>query len=110
MRKVVPNAVAGGACMSAEFEIVSPLPGAAFGATVRLARPIAEDLPDGLPEALANAGGLLLIPGLNQIAAEPELLLRLSQLVRPEIEDYRYLLTSQHLVHEAVPEIFLVTN
>src|SRR6202795_2652107 len=99
MREVVHNAVAGGACMSAEFEIASPLPGAAFGATVKLAKSIAEASPDGLPEALADAGGLLLIPGLNQIAAEPDLLLRLSRLFGPEIEDYRYLLTSQHLVH-----------
>src|SRR5260370_8844805 len=110
MRKVVHNAVAWGACRSAEFEIVLPWPGAGFGATVRLAKSIAEELPNGLPKTLADAGGLLLIPGLNQIAAEPELLLRLSRLFGPEIEDYRYLLTSQHLVHESVPEIFLVTN
>ena len=49
--------------MSAEFEIASPLPGAAFGATVRFARPLSEHMPEGLPEALARAGGLLLIPG-----------------------------------------------
>src|SRR6266852_3900148 len=96
--------------MSADFEIASPLPGASFGATVKLAKSIARELSDGLPEALARAGGLLLIPGLDEIATEPRLLLGLSRLFGPEIEDYRYLLTSQHLVHEAVPEIFLVTN
>src|SRR5260370_11875601 len=110
MREVLHTAVGLGACMSAEFEIASPLPGAGFGATVRLAKSIAQELPDGLPEALADAGGLLLIPGLNQIAAEPDLLLRLSRLFGPEIEHYRYLLPSQHLVHQAVPETFLVTN
>ena len=67
--------------MSADFEIASPLPGAAFGATVKLARPIAQALPGGLPEALADAGGLLLIPGLGEIAAEPRLLLALSRLL-----------------------------
>ena len=74
--------------MSADIEIASPLPGAAFGATVRLAKSIAEELPGGLPEALARAGGLLLIPGLGEIAAEPRLLLGLSRLFGPEIEDF----------------------
>src|SRR5260370_7826406 len=100
MRKVVHNAVAWGACMSAEFEIVSPLPGAAFGATVRLAKSIAEELPNGLPKTLADPRGPLLIPGLNQIAAQPELPLRLSPLFRPETQDYRHLLPTAHLAHE----------
>ena len=81
--------------MSAEFEIASPLPGAAFGATVRFVRPLSEHMPGGLPEALARAGGLLLIPGLDEIARDPRLLVDLSLRFGPEVEDYRYLLTSQ---------------
>ena len=96
--------------MSAQFEIAKPLPGAAFGATVRLGRSIADELPDGLPQALAEAGGLLLLPGLHEIAGKPQLLVRLSRLFGPEIEDYRTLLTGRHMVHSTVPEIFLVTN
>lgn len=105
--------------MNARFESAKPLPGAAFGAKVRLgsadagARAFvaaAEQAPDALPAALAEAGGLLLMQGLGEIAGEPELLLRLSRVFGPEIEDYRHLLTGQHMVHATVPEIFLVTN
>jgi taurine dioxygenase len=96
--------------MSADFEIMRPLSGAAFGATVKLARSPREEMPDGLPEALAEAGGLLLIPGLGEIAQDPELLVRLSLLFGPEVEDYRYLLTSSNVVHKMQPEIFMVTN
>jgi taurine dioxygenase len=105
--------------MNPRFESAKPLPGAAFGATVKLgsvpasARAFvaaAEQAPEDLPAALAEAGGLLLVQGLHEIADEPELLLRLSRVFGPEIEDYRYLLTGQHLVHAMVPEIFLVTN
>ena len=47
--------------MTAPFDVTTPLPGAAFGATVRLARPLNQEMPQGLPQALAEAGGLLLI-------------------------------------------------
>jgi taurine dioxygenase len=96
--------------MSANFEIASPLPGAAFGATVRLKTPLAQQIPDGLPDVLADAGGLLLIPGLQEIADKPELLVGLSRAFGPEVEDYRYTLTSASSVHAQVPEIFLVSN
>jgi taurine dioxygenase len=96
--------------MSAHFEIASPLPGAAFGATVRLKTPLARRMPSGLPDVLADAGGLLLIPGLQEIAERPELLVGLSRAFGPEVEDYRYTLTSSTSVHAQVPEIFLVSN
>jgi taurine dioxygenase len=96
--------------MSADFEIVSPLPGAAFGATLRLARPLARGLPDGLSDALDDAGGLLLIQGLTEIASRPALLVELSRCFGPEVEDYRYTLTGRDSVHAEVPEIFLVSN
>ena len=96
--------------MSADFEIASPLPGAAFGATLRLAQSLSHKMPAGLPDALAEAGGLLLVPGLGEIADNPRLLLQMSYLFGPEVEDYRYLLTGQNVVHQAVPEIFMVTN
>jgi len=96
--------------MSADFEIASPLPGAAFGATLRLAKPLSLEIPDGLPEALADGGGLLLIQGLHEIADTPELLVDLSRQFGPEVEDYRYTLTTTNAVHTKVPEIFLVSN
>jgi taurine dioxygenase len=67
-------------------------------------------MPDGLPQALADAGGLLLIPGLNEIIERPQLLVEMSYLFGPEVEDYRTLLTRVAMAHETVPEIFMVTN
>lgn len=96
--------------MTAAIDVSMPLPGAAFGATVRLTRPLRETMPEGLPQALADAGGLLLLPGLGEITADPRLLVTLSHLFGPEVEDYRHLLTRVTMVHDAVPEIFLVTN
>ena len=96
--------------MTAPIDVARPLPGAAFGATVRLSRPLNEAMPDGLPQALADAGGLLLLPGLNEITKDPRLLVTMSYLLGPEVEDYRTLLTRTSMAHETVPEIFMVTN
>ena len=96
--------------MSAAFETFRPLPGAAFGATLRLGKPLSRGMPEGLPAALADAGGLLLIPDLQEIAGKPQLLVDLSREFGPEVEDYRYTLTSASSVHTTVPEIFLVSN
>ncbi len=96
--------------MTAPIDVARPLPGAAFGATVRLSRPLSEAMPDGLPQALADAGGLLLLPGLGEITEDPQLLVKMSYLLGPEVEDYRTLLTRTSQAHETVPEIFMVTN
>jgi taurine dioxygenase len=96
--------------MTAPIDVARPLPGAAFGATVRLSRPLNEEMPDGLPQALADAGGLLLLPGLDEITKDPRLLVTMSYLLGPEVEDYRTLLTRTSMAHETVPEIFMVTN
>ena len=96
--------------MTAPIDISMPLPGAAFGATVRLSRPLSEMMPEGLTQALADAGGLLLIPGRGEITQSPQLLVDLSDKFGPEVEDYRRLLTRTILAHDEVPEIFQVTN
>ena len=108
--------------MTSVFEIARPLPGACFGGTVRLAGDdghgsdaramiaAAEASPRALPEALAQCDGLLLLTGMQAIAEEPALLVRLSRLFGPEVEDYRQALTRFNMVHESVPEIFVVSN
>jgi taurine dioxygenase len=96
--------------MSVAFDVTKPLPGASFGATVRLARPLSQGVPEGLPAVLAEANGLMLIPGLQEIADKPELLVALSRAFGSEVEDYRYTLTSSSSVHVTMPEIFLVSN
>jgi taurine dioxygenase len=78
--------------MTAAIDVSRPLPGAGFGATVRLGEPLSEEIPEGLPPALADAGGLLLIPGLHEITKDPRLLVKLSYLFGPEVEDYRTLM------------------
>lgn len=104
--------------MPGPFELQMPLPGARFGGTLRLARggdaasqvAVAEAAPGALTRALAEAGGLLLWRGLNGIAGDPALLVRLSRLFGSEVEDYRHTLTSPNTVHPEVPEIFIVSN
>jgi taurine dioxygenase len=44
------------------------------------------------------------------MAGDPGLLLRVSRLFGPEVENYRETLTPAHMVHPDVPEIFLVSN
>ena len=59
---------------------------------------------------LVEAGGLLLLSDMQSISAEPELLVRISRLFGPHVEDYRQTLTGSHRIHVDVPEILLVTN
>lgn len=104
--------------MTTSFELVKSLPGADFGGRIHLlgdagARRVveaAERDPDALPRALADSGGLLLLPGMQAMADEPELLVRLSRIFGPEVEDYRNTLTPLNMVHATVPEIFIVSN
>jgi taurine dioxygenase len=105
--------------MSPRFETKGPLPGAAFGGTARLhdggqgaaaVVAAAEAAPDELAALLAEAKGLLLVQGLNDIADDPQLLIRFSRLFGPEVEDYRHNLTDLKAVHVSVPEILLVSN
>jgi taurine dioxygenase len=63
-----------------------------------------------LTAALAKSEGLLLVQGLDEIAQEPELLLRLSRLLGPEIENYRENLTPSNFWHATVAEILVLSN
>jgi taurine dioxygenase len=104
--------------LSGDFELIRPLPGANFGGCLSLngdadARQTvlaAEAARETLPRALAESGGLLVLHGMDEMAAEPALLVRLSRVFGTEVEDYRQTLTPLNMVHETVPEIFLVSN
>lgn len=97
---------------------VQPLPGATFGGLVRFpgaadaaaAVAAAEADPEALPGALYASQGLLLLRGLQGISTDPELLVRLSRLFGTEVENYRETLTTSNMIHDSVPEIFLVSN
>ena len=100
-----------------DFE-VCPLPGAGFGAVFRFSLDMdtrsavsaLEAQPTLLSDALDRSGGLLLFPGLQAIAREPELLVRLSRLFGPEVENYRQTLSEAHMVHPRVDEIYVLGN
>jgi len=104
--------------MDGQFAIDRPLPAAQFGGTVSLANgsgalaviETAETSPEFLPQALAECEGLLLLKGLNAIADDPGLLVRLSRLFGAEVEDYRRTLTQVDSIHQGTPEILLVSS
>ena len=69
-----------------------------------------EETPDLFLSALVGANGLFVLPGLGAITQQPELLLRLSRLFGPEVEDYRHTLSTRNLVHSEVPQILVLAN
>ena len=102
---------------------LAPLPGAGFGAAMqfpassgaREAVAALEAEPETLGAAICDRGGLLLMPGMLEISEEPELLLRLSRVLGPEVEDYRnsYSFEDRKRLfnyHDTVPEIIQITN
>ena len=101
---------------------VLPLPGATFGGVVKFkggmgARAAIEALeraPTALPGAIYEAGGFFLIPGMDEIIDEPQLLVRLSRLFGPEVENNLTTYSAENKtifnVHPNVPEIIIVTN
>lgn len=101
--------------MTSSFEL-QPLPGATFGRLVRFAGDaraavaVATADPEVLPRALYGSHGFLLMPGMQAIVEDPALLVRLSRLFGPEVENYRETLTAPNNVHGSVPEIFVVSN
>ena len=70
----------------------------------------AEEAATSLPNLLYANRGLLVIKGMQDMAGQPELLLRLSQLFGDDIEDYRTTNIAQNMVHRDVPEILIVSN
>jgi len=100
-----------------EFELC-PLAGAPFGRQLRFvnaadAKNIVDALesePELLPQALQEAGGLLLLKDLNEVSGEPSLMLRLSQLLGPIVDNYHETGTPASMVHQRVPEIYVVSN
>ena len=114
------SAAAGGA--DRLFKL-TPLPGACFGATMRFpalsgareAVAALEAEPEALGAEICTRGGFLLIPEMHQISDDPELLLRLSRLLGPEVEDYRnsYAFVNRRNLfnfHDTFPEIIQITN
>ena len=97
---------------------IEPLPGANSGRLIRLpgaadaAAKIAaaEAEKDALLDAFLQSRGLLVVPGMGSINDQLELLVRLSNLFGPEVEDYHQTLTERGKLHDSVAEILVVSN
>lgn len=97
---------------------IHPLPGISFGGIVEFpgnadteaAIAAAEATPTALLKAFYDAHGLLVLKNMEAISGHPELLVRLSRLFGPEVEDYRQTVTSRNNIHPDVPEILVVSN
>ena len=96
----------------------SPLAGATFGATINflpgasLEERISqlEDNAQSLPNELVRAEGLLVLKGMHEITQQPALLVRLSHLFGPEVENYQDTPTPVRLIHEDEPQIIKISN
>ncbi len=97
---------------------LSPIDGASFGVRCAFAgasgaRAIveaAEQNTQALLDAFYDAGGFMLLEGMEDIADDPALLLRISQLFGSEVEDYRQTIRARHSIHPDVPEILLIAG
>ena len=91
----------------ATFGARSVFPGA-DGAAAKLL--VAENNVEALLDGFYEAGGLLLMDGLEGIEQDPQMLLRFSQLFGPEVEDYSKTIRARHSIHAEVPEILLIAG
>ena len=97
---------------------VQPLPGAGFGGRVRFDDGVDTEVqiaaleahPERLPGVLYDRNGLLVLSGVDAITKDPELLLRLSRLFGPEVENYHQTLSTPNLIHESVDQILVLSN
>ena len=94
---------------------IEPLPGANFGGLARFSNGAAridaiEAARDALLDGFYKARGLLVVPGMGAITDQPDLLVRLSRLFGPEVENYHQTLTEKTKLHESVAEILVVSN
>lgn len=61
-------------------------------------------------ERFNAAGGLMVVRGLQALEQAPELLVRISEVFGPEVENYHETLTSARFFHDSVPEILVLSN
>ena len=89
---------------------INPLEHATYGAAVSFGSSgsgcVVDQLerdPSFLPDLLHRAGGLLVLKGLNGISEAPDLLVRISRLLGPEVENYYETLTAARFFHDEAP-------
>ena len=99
------------------MKISHPLEHATYGAAVSFGSTgsagVVDQLerePSFLPDLLHRAGGLLVLKGLKDISEAPDLLVRISRLLGPEVENYYETLTAARFFHDDVPEVLVLSN
>ena len=98
------------------MKITRPSPRSSFGVTVEFAKsaPVVieqlEQKPSFLPDLLDGAGGLVVLRGLHKMRDDPSLLVRISRLLGPEVENYYETLTAERFFHDKVPEVLVLSN
>ena len=97
---------------------IRPLPGTGFGGLVdfpegadtEAAISAVEAAPDAFLDSFYAAHGLLVMSGMHAINDQPELLVRLSRVFGPEVEDYTETTITRNNIHPDVSEILVVSN
>ena len=99
------------------MNISRPLKHATFGTCVNFSNDNAttivkrlEHEPTFLPDLLNASSGLVVLRGLHQIRNDPSLLVRISHLLGPEVENYYQTLTAERFFHDTVPEVLVLSN
>ena len=107
--------------VSDPFYSVEPLKGASFGVRLCLNTEAQQLKPSKLlqlftshklqiVELFHRSSGLMAISGLHQIKSSPKLLVGLSYLFGPEVENYHQTLTSERFFHDSIAEILVLSN
>lgn len=94
------------------FEPLTQSPFATLAVSDHSADPIDELLNniDLVRDAMNAANGLVVARGLQRIADDPQLLVRLSHGFGSDVEDYRETITEPGKVHPQAPQILIVAN
>ncbi len=95
-----------------------PIEDKTFGARIRFdsQQPLKEIVaalcaqPNELLDTFYNVSGLVVLPDMHDITAQPGLLLSISQLFGEEVENYHHTLTSPNMIHPDLAEILVLSN
>ena len=97
--------------------IFNPLTDTSFGVLVSFAHCAPGDAIDVFQanrdlicDELADAGGLMVVRGLDAISKSPAELVRISNSFGPEVENYRETLTGERFFHDEIAEILVLSN
>lgn len=96
---------------------LDPIDGSHFGVRLRFDNSDADSIlrifhsnADVILQAFYAARGLMLVEGLQDLRQHPQVLVEISRLFGPEVENSRLTLTSERFFHASVDEILVLSN